>query len=1267
MYVYMHDRSWTSPVAALTASAVVVVAVVVAWASPAAAVLPSFTGPTTVAVTTNATATLAGSGAPQVVDPDTTQLVLALTIGGPTVGRPTFTLDGTTGLIVVSGSAVKSRSASIAGTRSDINAALDGMRIEGGAPSQDYTLTLVADETPSAAGGTATRVITVEQKGTRPVNDMGSSFTVGTRAAKTLTGPLAPQVADVDSPTLEVELNIGHSDGIPVAEWPTFTLDGTAGLTVFLGSATASRSVGVSGTIAALNAALDGMVVTGGTTVGTFLIVVEADDVVGPTSGDGDLADTDFTSFTVTSNRPVNAGVRSVSLGTSSSRVLDPITVSDADSPVLDVELDMTRSGTDTTSVRPTFTLPTTAGLDVTGAPASTVSVRLVGPVAALNAALAAVVVHAPLVTGQYHLVVETDDGPGTDSGANADTDNATITVTGSPPTVSAGPDLTIGTSATRRLGSADAPSVGDPDDDRVEVTVEIQRTGSDTTSSRPRFDLPTTGLSVTSGSPTGSSFVTVTGPPATIDARLDDLGLIGAPTAGGYRLVVTVDEAVGATVGQVATDSANITVTALAPILTAPTGVSLVSSTTLVLDGADAPKVADTDSPEVDVELRLLPVPSSATVGTRFSLDGTAGLTVSGSATSSTQVSVTGPLSAVNAALDGLRLTAPAGAEQFSLRLTVDDNPGSGSGNTAVRTISGTVTAGPPGSIAGQSFAVASHTSSAPRIGPNAPQVTDADSPVVDVVVTTSSAAGLPVADQPTFTLDPLTELVLVSGTSLASHSVAMRGSPAAVNAALDGMVVRGGPTAGSFGIVVAVDDVPGAGGTPATATTVVTVTDAVPTVSGPGPAPHAHPGQVRDVPVAVADADSGELEARVRVLGTGAGRPQVRVTAPAGLVIDAGPVTGTDDLQVHGPTAEVAGALAGLRAVAGTATGTFTVEVTVDDARPEVGNTVTRTFTVVVDPPPSAPTAVGAQARSGGVGVSWSPPAAPGPNALTGYRVRVLQGATQVAAADVGPAARTQVFLGLANGTPFTVEVRALTALGPGAAATAGPVTPRVFSPFASAGAMVDRLHLDLLGRAPTSAERSAAVTGLGNGSVTPAGLVARLRASADNTGNVDPVTRLYRAYFLRIPDQAGLDFWIARRRSGQSLNQISQSFAQSPEFATLYGSLSNRGFVERIYENVLGRPGEPDGVTFWTGQLNSGARTRGQVMTGFSESSEYKAQQRAEVDVSVAFIALLGRRPTNGEHADAVAGIEGGTLTLAALHTAILTSDEYAALVT
>ena len=104
--------------------------------------------------------------------------------------------------------------------------------------------------------------------------------------------------------------------------------------------------------------------------------------------------------------------------------------------------------------------------------------------------------------------------------------------------------------------------------------------------------------------------------------------------------------------------------------------------------------------------------------------------------------------------------------------------------------------------------------------------------------------------------------------------------------------------------------------------------------------------------------------------------------------------------------------------------------------------------------------------------------------------------------------------------------------------------------------------------------------------------------------------PVARLYQAYFLRAPDTDGLQYWTS---TTQPIATISQAFAESPEFATRYGSLSNRAFVELVYENVIGRAGEAEGVNFWTSSLDGG-NSRGAVMVGFSESQEFIGRFRA-----------------------------------------------------
>ncbi len=114
----------------------------------------------------------------------------------------------------------------------------------------------------------------------------------------------------------------------------------------------------------------------------------------------------------------------------------------------------------------------------------------------------------------------------------------------------------------------------------------------------------------------------------------------------------------------------------------------------------------------------------------------------------------------------------------------------------------------------------------------------------------------------------------------------------------------------------------------------------------------------------------------------------------------------------------------------------------------------------------------------------------------------------------------------------------------------------------------------------------------------------------ASAASSGPDDrSVERLYLAYFGRLPDDAGLAFWNGEIDRGRSLADVSEQFAQSPEFTSLYGSVSNAEFVELVYRNVLDRSPDAAGLAHWTSQLDTGALTRGGVMLGFSDSSEFK----------------------------------------------------------
>ncbi len=105
----------------------------------------------------------------------------------------------------------------------------------------------------------------------------------------------------------------------------------------------------------------------------------------------------------------------------------------------------------------------------------------------------------------------------------------------------------------------------------------------------------------------------------------------------------------------------------------------------------------------------------------------------------------------------------------------------------------------------------------------------------------------------------------------------------------------------------------------------------------------------------------------------------------------------------------------------------------------------------------------------------------------------------------------------------------------------------------------------------------------------------------------GYSDSVARLYTAGFGRLPEQPGFEFWMGEYTSGRwNLPRMATFFTQSDEFVARYGSLDQEGFVRQLYRNVLGREGEPGGVTHWTNQLNLG-QTRGTVLLRFAESPE------------------------------------------------------------
>jgi len=116
----------------------------------------------------------------------------------------------------------------------------------------------------------------------------------------------------------------------------------------------------------------------------------------------------------------------------------------------------------------------------------------------------------------------------------------------------------------------------------------------------------------------------------------------------------------------------------------------------------------------------------------------------------------------------------------------------------------------------------------------------------------------------------------------------------------------------------------------------------------------------------------------------------------------------------------------------------------------------------------------------------------------------------------------------------------------------------------------------------------------------------------AQSSNSSDVNRLIELYVAFFNRVPDADGLEYWIGQFNGGQSTNAIAESFySAGVQYTALTGfssSMSNADFVNVIYRNVLGRQdgADADGLAYWTGELASGRASRGSLVSTILDSA-------------------------------------------------------------
>ena len=120
---------------------------------------------------------------------------------------------------------------------------------------------------------------------------------------------------------------------------------------------------------------------------------------------------------------------------------------------------------------------------------------------------------------------------------------------------------------------------------------------------------------------------------------------------------------------------------------------------------------------------------------------------------------------------------------------------------------------------------------------------------------------------------------------------------------------------------------------------------------------------------------------------------------------------------------------------------------------------------------------------------------------------------------------------------------------------------------------------------------------------------------------------ITTAYQAYLGRPVDVAGLNYWITQMQLGTTDEQLEASLLASTEYVANHGG-TNVSWVLGMYEDLLDRPADGPGLSYWLDQLQAGTN-RYQIALEIASSAEREA-----IVVTNDYQTFLGRLASPAE---------------------------------
>lgn len=278
----------------------------------------------------------------------------------------------------------------------------------------------------------------------------------------------------------------------------------------------------------------------------------------------------------------------------------------------------------------------------------------------------------------------------------------------------------------------------------------------------------------------------------------------------------------------------------------------------------------------------------------------------------------------------------------------------------------------------------------------------------------------------------------------------------------------------------------------------------------------------------------------------------------------------------------------------------------------------------------PPDAPS--GLTASDGPVTLNWQAPISQGTSPVVSYEVfrfTASTAATQIA--KVSAPTTTYVDSSVTPGVTYSYYVEAVNQFGTSPPSNVVSITPNSSPAPAPPGsacsgatgntAFVCGLYQDILGRSADSSGLGYWLTQLSAGA-SPTQVAYAIATS--NEYRTDFIQADYQAFLGRSPDPGGLATWLAAFASGATDEQVDAGILGSSEFFSDSGGTGS-GFINAVYQDLLGRPADPGGMSTWSAALGSGM-SRTQVAYAIDTSNE------ARSDTVQFFYQLLLNRPAD-----------------------------------